>query len=250
MKPIVAVIQARMGSHRLPGKILSDLHGQPVLAHVIERASAIKNVDKVVVATTTSPEDNPVIQVTKKYGGEVFRGSEVDVLDRVYQAAITYSASTIVRLTADCPLLDPEISSKVLDLFLEGNFDYVCNNHPATFPDGLDTEVTSLKILRKAWENARAKSDREHVTSYIWSNPKLFKIGTVTNIDDLSQMRWTLDQIEDLNFLNKLMSFFKEDNSIVLFDDFLKILRAHPEIETINNEIERDEGYFKSLQTD
>lgn len=239
-----------MNSTRLPGKTLMDLHGQTVLSHVVQRASAIEGIDSVVVATTQNLEDIVILHESERLGVEGFAGSNEDVLDRIYKAAKRYSAGTVIRLTADCPLLDPCISTLVLKRYLQGGVDYVSNNHPPTYPDGLDTEVCSINALEMAWKNAVKNSDREHVTSYIWNNPTLFNIAHIESVRDMSDMRWTLDKEEDLMFLEKLMSFFPEDGSIPSISSIEKILSSNSTLLALNKDIIRNEGYIKSIRLD
>src|SRR5215470_15506655 len=165
--PVVAIIQARMGSTRLPGKVLLDIAGQPMLGRVISRVCRAKTIEQIVVATSTAAADDAVSAFCAERGIVCFRGSETDVLDRYYQAARLVQAKTIVRITADCPLLDPEVIDLTVSRFLEGGWDYISNVNPPTFPDGLDTEVFSFAALERAWREATSVTHREHVTPYL-----------------------------------------------------------------------------------
>ncbi|MBI2524607.1 MAG: glycosyltransferase family protein [Candidatus Rokubacteria bacterium] len=201
MSRVVAILQARIGSTRLPAKVLADVGGLPLLARVIARATRIPGVDAVVVATSVHARDQAVIDVARANGVGWFAGSEADVLDRYYRAARDARAAVVVRLTADCPLLDPAVSGLVLARFREGQTDYVSNVHPPTYPDGLDTEVFSFGALEQAWTHAREPAEREHVTPYIWGTPGTFRISNVEHSEDLSSHRWTVDEPEDLEFV-------------------------------------------------
>lgn len=247
MNRVIAIIQARMESTRLPGKVMVDLNGKSMLAHVIQRAGIIRGIDQVIVATTSSISDDPIRVEARSLGVGVFSGSREDVLDRVYQAAKVYEGSIIMRLTADCPLLDPKLSRLVLDRFLKGDVDYVSNCLSATYPDGLDTEVCSFEALERAWLESEEKSDREHVTSYIWENPQLFRIGQVVNTEDMTGRRWTIDQPEDLQFIRQLIAHSPDQELPLQFTEIIQILRDHPELEVINRNIVRNEGYLRSI---
>jgi spore coat polysaccharide biosynthesis protein SpsF len=234
---IVAILQARMTSERLPGKVLMEILGKPVLWHVVARLRGSKLIEKSVVATTTNDEDVSIIKLCNAMGICAYAGSEEDVLDRYYKAAKQYSAKVIVRITADCPLIDSNIVDRVIQYYLENKdkFDYVSNNHPATFPDGMDTEVFSFEALEKAWKKARKQYQREHVTPYIWDQPKMFRIGNVENAEDLSLTeRWTLDYKEDFEFISAIyVNLYKEGETFSM-QDVLNLLKKKPELREIN----------------
>ncbi len=246
----VAIIQARIGSKRLPGKVMADVAGKPLLRRVLDRAAAIQGVDQVVLATTSSEHERPLIELAKNCAIEVFAGSEVDVLDRYYQAALAFSAEAIVRITADCPLLDPAVSSQVLERFVQDAYDYVSNIHPPTFPDGLDTEVFSFGALERAWREGTLASEREHVTPYIWKNPSKFLIFNVANDRYLSSLRWTVDEPADLEFVRTIYSHLSVKASAFGMQEVLGLLSDHPELQRINQGIPSNLGYCKSLQED
>ncbi len=193
----VAIIQARMGSTRLPNKVLAEIAGRPMLWHVADRARRARSLDGVVVATSDSPADIAIVNFCVQNGVQCFRGSHDDVLDRYYQASKLFKADVIVRLTADCPLLDSRVVEKVIEEFFADNYDYVSNTLEPTFPAGLYTEVLRQEALEQAWRDARLKSEREHVTPYIWKRPLLFRLGIVKHGHDLSRLRWTVDEAED-----------------------------------------------------
>jgi spore coat polysaccharide biosynthesis protein SpsF len=238
---IVAIVQARMTSERLPGKVLMKILGKPVLWHVVTRLSWSRLIDKVVVATTTNEKDIPIVKLCREMLIDVFTGSEMDVLDRYYEAAKEYHAKTVVRITADCPLIDPRIVDRIIRCHLEDKerFDFVSNNHPATFPDGLDTEVFSFEALEKAWKKAKKPYEREHVTPYIWDQPEKFRIGNVENNEDLSATeRWTLDYKEDFELIKAIYENLyvarARKGRIFYMEDVLKLLEHKPGLRDIN----------------
>lgn len=245
----VAIIQARMGSTRLPGKVMADLAGEPLLARVVERAQRAKHLDLVAVATTDGPTDEVVARLCESRGIPVFRGSEQDVLDRYYRAAACFDAGVVVRLTADCPLLDAAVIDHVVGAFQAGGYDYVSNTIRPTYPDGLDTEVIRRAALEKAWRAATLTSEREHVTPYIWKRPAEFRLLNVEHDTDLSALRWTVDEPQDLEFVRAVYRHFgsREDFGM---KDVLKLLRERPQMQDLNREFERNEGYQKSLRED
>ena len=200
----VAIVQARMGSTRLPGKVLADLGGRPVLAHVLERAALIAPNATLVLAIPAGPSDDPLEEVGLKAGAVIVRGSAEDVLDRYHQAAERAGADAVVRITADCPLLDPAVSSQVVARFLAGDVDYVSNIHPPTFPDGYDTEMMSSAALDAAWHEAAVPYEREHVTPFIWQRPGRFRLANVAEEVDRSSWRLTLDTAEDLERIRRI----------------------------------------------
>lgn len=248
---IAAIVQARMGSTRLPAKTLTDIAGRPMLAHLIWRARHIPRVQQVIIATTDRPWDCVLLSFAEEQGVPVHTGSEHDVLDRLYRTATRYGVSTIVRVTPDCPLLDPWVSGGVLARFLDadGALDYVSNTHPPTFPDGLDTEVVSFTALERAWREARLASEREHVTPYIWKRPERFRLANVSHHEDLSALRWTVDEARDLDFVRAIYARLGTERLFTM-DDVLKVLREDPALEAINAGVRRNEGYAKSVRAD
>lgn len=249
---ITAIIQARMSSTRLPGKIMKDIEGEPMLWRVIERVKAAKNTQDIIIATTENEADRQVIEFAQKRGINVFAGSESDVLDRYYQAARFFgNPEVIIRVTSDCPLIDPEIIDKTIEFFLKNDFDYASTGRiQSTFPDGLDTEVFKLSALERAWREAKLLSEREHVTPYIWKNPRLFKVGELKNEKDLSHLRWTVDEERDLEFVRAVFQNLYRSDKIFHLNDVLDFLERNPEVAEKNQGIIRDEGYFKSLKED
>jgi spore coat polysaccharide biosynthesis protein SpsF len=250
MTKIIAIVQARLESTRLPGKTMMDIMGRPMLWHVINRLKQSRRLTDIVIATTTNEKDKAIVRLARENSVKSYAGNEEDVLDRYYQAAIKFKTDVIVRLTADCPLIDPEIVDKVIEYFLSGNSDYVSNTVKPSYPDGLDTEVFSFGSLQRAWEEAKLKSEREHVTAYLWKHPELFKIGNVKNDIDLSRFRWTVDIDEDLQFVREIYQRLYIEDRIFYMEDVLKLLKQHPELLAINSSSTRNQGYAKSLSED
>ncbi|MBI2023007.1 glycosyltransferase family protein [Candidatus Giovannonibacteria bacterium] len=248
----VAIIQARIGSTRLPGKVLKVVEGKTLLEHLILRLKRAKTLDKIVLATTDKPEDNETAEVVKKLGIDVFSGSENDVLDRYYQSAKKFGGDVIVRITGDCPLMDPKIVDDVVNYYLKNKnkFDYVSNVRPPTYPDGMDVEVFSFAALEKAWREARLPSEREHVTAYIANHPEIFRLGNIKYKKDVSDIRLTVDNLEDLILVEKIFGSLNKKNKNFGFTDILDFLDKNPEIAKINQTIGRNEGYEKSLKND
>jgi spore coat polysaccharide biosynthesis protein SpsF (cytidylyltransferase family) len=252
---VIAIIQARMGSTRLPGKVLLKLEDKTVLEHVFNRVRSGKSVDDVVVATTIARDDLQIVGLCANLGVSVYCGSENDVLDRYYQAARLFQADHIVRISSDCPVIDPKVIEDVITLHLKKDADYTSNTLKETYPDGQDVEVFTFASLRTAWKNAKISSEREHVTPYIRNHPDLFKHVSLEYKEDLSQKRWTLDNAEDLEFLKLVYKYLYNKylyNKDRLFNmgDILKLIDEKPEIEKINQYIIRNEGYIKSLMED
>ena len=243
---IVALIQARMGSSRFPGKVLQDLAGHPMLWHVVNRVRKATKVDKVVVATTDRDVDDPVARFCEQEDVACFRGDEQDVLDRFYQAAKANHADVVVRITADCPLIDGAVIDKVLERFQLGDCDYACNIIRYTYPDGLDTEVCSFAVLERAWHEAKKPSEREHVTPYLRTDK--FRTANVESEIPVSpaDYRWTVDHPADLEFVRKVYAAFS-NNGDFGFRDVFDLLKERPDLATIQAETIMNEGYYKSL---
>ncbi|MBM3491852.1 MAG: hypothetical protein FJX68_15705 [Alphaproteobacteria bacterium] len=212
---IAAIIQARMTSTRLPGKVLAAIGGRPALQLMLQRLSACRRLDRIVVATTVNATDDPVVALCRQLGVASFRGSEQDVLGRLLAAAEAQGAEGIVRLTADCPIIDPAVVDEAVALFAQGDFDYVSNARLRTYPDGLDVEVLGRQALARADREARHPALREHVTPYIngrrpqWGRGE-FRLGDLCFAADFSHVRWTLDRADDLARLRRLVSLLPE----------------------------------------
>lgn len=236
----VAIIQARMGSTRLPGKVMQDLAGEPMLARVVRRTARVLLLDDIIVATTDKLADNVITDLCDERGWRVFRGSEMDLLDRYYQAALETNAEVVVRITSDCPLIEPEIVERVVREFLKGqpHVDYLSSMLPKrTFPMGLDTEVMRFDALQRAWHEDKNPAWREHVAPYIHRNPDLFRLDGVMNDTDYSYMRWTVDTPEDLAFVRRIYDHFRNDS--FTWQQVLKLLQANPQWLAINRHIKQ-----------
>lgn len=239
MKKVVAIIQARMGSTRLPGKVLMDIAGKPMLWHVIERVKRCKKINSIVVATTSKEEDKIVIELAKKCGVETFAGSEEDVLDRYYQAAKKFDAEIIVRITGDCPLINPSTIDEMIDLCLKENAEYICG-HPAIPSIEQGIEVVSLPALGKVKNLATEDYQKEHVTIFIRKNPELFKIRVITPqpIFRRADMRLTVDNRDDLKLMREIYNKLYKENGIIDLKDVVKLLDENPELKEINAHVE------------
>ena len=247
---IGCIIQARMGSTRLPGKVMLDVESnKTVLYFVIKQLQSCKLVDKIIVATTTLEDDKQIANFSKQLGIDSFRGSSDNVLDRYYQCAKEYSVSTIVRIPSDKPLIDPEIVDNVVSMFMNSSYDYITNFLPnPTFPSGTEVEVFSINALKKAWEKAKIPSEKEHVTPYFINHKDEFKISHTENSENLSHLRWAVDRIEDLKLVHKIASKIKKRP--ILMKDILELFTREPELAKINKNINREEGSLKSLKED
>lgn len=244
-----AIVQARMTSTRLPGKVMMEICGRPVIDYLLERLSFCKNLQIIVLATTTNREDDPVADYVQKKGIPLYRGSEHDVLDRYYQAARQFGVTDIMRITADCPLLDPNICDRLVEAYLHKKVDYIVTAQ--TFAEGLDGEVFSFKILEKAWKEARLKTEREYVTQYFHNQKQLFKMSILHNERDDSKYRFTVDEKNDFLVVKSILEeFTRQGNKVYQTADIKKFLDAHPEIFVLNAHIIRNEGLQKSLKED
>jgi len=235
-KFIVGIVQARMGSTRLPGKTFKNIQGKPILEHIIDRIRRAKLIDKIVIATTFKEKDRVIAKFAKSHGIPCYLGSEEDVLDRVYHAAEKFDARIIVRITADDPFKDPDIIDKIVSRYLEmsDDIDYVSNTVRPTYPLGLDVEVFSFESLRKAWAEANKPLEREHVTPYIWGHPKIFRLANVENDDDLSHLRWTLDTEDDLRFTREIYDCLYKKGRVFLMKEILDLLKDKPQLTNVN----------------
>ncbi len=244
----LAIVQARMGSTRLPGKVMRSLIGKPVLWHVVDRLRFCQKVEAIVVATTTEVEDDVIEDWCCADWVRCFRGSQEDVLDRYYQAAKFFQASSILRITADCPALDPMVIDELISEYEIHGYD-ACGL-VGGFPDGLDCEVMSFSSLERAWKEADMASEREHVTPYIHGHPELFRVGMFERFFNLGHHRWTLDEEPDFRFLERVFHRLYRENTPFVTSDILTLLDREPELTKINQGLIRNEGYLRSLQTD
>lgn len=247
----IAIIQARMGSSRYPGKVLAKINGKSTLWHVINRVRRCSGIDRIVVATTMNSVDDRIRTACRSYGVEVFRGSEQDVLDRYYQAALSGGAAEgdhIVRITADCPLVDPQLIDRVLESHILTEADYSSNIMPPTFPDGMDVEVLTFRTLETVWTAASLDSEREHVTPFIRNHPDLFRLNSVENGRNLSQYRLTFDEPEDYQLITSIVKHFHRDDFTL--EEIITFLEANPEMARINEKYTRNQGYALSLEAE
>lgn len=245
---IVAIVQARLGSTRLPAKVLLDINGKPLIEWVVRRAEMSRRVNQVVVATGETTTNNQLVEWLQNNGVDFYMGSEEDVLDRFYWAAKEYDADLIVRITADDPFKDPAIIDLSIESLLNSSSDYSSNTIIPTYPEGLDVEVFTFEALEKAWKEAALLSEREHVTPYIWKNPNLFKINNFLNDEDLSCWRWTVDHADDLEFARILASVF-ENKIDVSAEELIRVVKESPQLVSLcTGSIERNEGYMKSIK--
>jgi len=237
---VVAIIQARMGSSRLPGKVLRLLGEEPILAWVVERVRRARLVNEVVVATTDDPADNPLVDFCTQRGYPLFRGSQFDVLDRFVQAARTYRADIVVRITADCPLIDPDVVDLTIQRLQDTGADFAANRLPPpwhrTYPIGLDVEVVTMPALESAWKEATATFEREHVLPYLYDETGRFKVEVVDTSPDYGHLRWTVDTPADLEMLQQLVAYLPSMTGFK-WQDVLTIWQSHPELAAINANI-------------
>jgi len=235
----VAIIQARMGSTRLPGKVLREILGRPMVDYVVDRARQMSETQKTVVATSTLDQEEPLVEHLRERNIPVVRGPEEDVLARYVQAAEARDAETVVRITADCPLLMPAVSDRVVQAFQESDCDYASNTLERMYPLGLDTEVLSIETLHRADREASDPADREHVTRYVQRHPSNFELRSVTDDTDWSDLRWTVDEAPDLQFVRRVYGALGDEAIEATYDDVLEILEAHPEWTDINRKVEQ-----------
>jgi spore coat polysaccharide biosynthesis protein SpsF len=250
---LVAIIQARMGSSRLPGKVLMPLVGEPMLFRIVERLRNVSAVSEIVVATSDRPEDSHIVNLCKDRGISFFSGSESDVLDRFYQAAKAFRADWLVRITGDCPLIDPSILSKLIEFSKDKNLDYAAVATGAgalhlkggRFPDGMDAECFSFKVLEKAAQEATLISDREHVTPYIWRNTDLFVSSLMTSSVDYSTLRLTVDNKQDFDLIQRIYQELYDRSPTFGLPEVVEYLKNNHELLEMNRQFMGHEGYEK-----
>lgn len=232
----LAIIQARMGSSRLPGKVLMDLGGGTVLARVVRRLERSQQISRVVVATTSAPVDQAIVSECERLQVPCFRGSEDDVLDRYYQAARLYPAGAVARITSDCPLIDPQLVDETIRVFRDEQADYASNVFPRTYPRGLDTEVFTCAALERAWREAREPYQREHVSPYLYQHPERFRLASVSGDVDHSHYRWTVDTPGDLELLRTIYSRFDNCDDFH-WQDVIALMEREPELAELNSQV-------------
>ena len=239
-----AIIQARCGSTRFPNKVFALIDGKPLLWHVVNRLKYASKIDDIIVATTVSEKDDKIEEWCKENNVHCFRGSEDNVLNRYYSASEAFPSDYVVRITADDPFKEPKVIDAVITKLIEEGYDHVTNNLPPSFPEGLDCEAFKKSALDRSEKEAETAFEREHVTQYIYHHPEIFKIGNVSNSENLSYLRWTIDKDVDFEMVKAVYAHRNSANKgILLMDEILDILKANPEIEKINSEVERSAMY-------
>ncbi len=232
----VAIIQARTGSSRLPCKVLLPLLGEPLLTRVVRRVGRADSLDKVVVATTTLPADDAIVSLAELQGWPVERGSETDLLDRYVQATRRHQADVVVRITSDCPLIDPRLIDDTVAQFQQGRCDYASNSlEPRTYPRGLDVEVVTAEALERAWQEDGDPLSREHATPWIRRHPERFRLLRVASDDDQSRHRWCVDTVEDFELVRRIYGAFGRDD--FGWRDALGLVDAHPDWLELNRHV-------------
>lgn len=249
---ILSITQARVGSTRLPGKVLKKIEGKTLLEIHLNRALQSKLISKLKVATTTEVDVNKIIKISDKLGVDSFQGSVENVLERFYLAALPEKPDYVVRLTSDCPLIDPIEIDKVIKKCVAGNYDYASNVLEPSLPDGMDVEIFKFSSLEKAFKEATLKSDKEHVTPYIWRNSTVrggstFKSLSIKNLRDFSDFRLTVDTLDDFNLIKKLIVKLGDNKG---WHDYVNYLEQNPELISINSKYKRNEGLKKSILQD
>lgn len=238
---VVCIVQARFGSTRLPGKVLKEISGKSVLEHDINRIKLVKSIDEIIIATTTEPQDNKIVNEAERLSIKYFRGSEKDVLSRYYHAAKTNNADIVVRITSDCPCLDYNIINEMINMFIIRNrvekCDYLSNCIERTFPRGYDCEVFSFEVLEEAFMKADKDYEREHVTPYIYNNR--YNLVHYKNNEDYSKYRLTLDTEEDFEVINKVYEALFSEHEYFGIEETISFLKQNPEIVKINEEVEQ-----------
>lgn len=231
---VLAILQARMSSRRLPGKVLRPILGRPMLSLQIERLRRCRRIDRLIVATSSDPSDAPIAELCSRERIDCFRGDLQDVLDRFYQAASRYAPEHVVRLTGDCPLADPGLIDRVIDFHLEGGYDFTGNALVRTFPRGLDVSVFRHALLGEAWREARRPEEREHVTLYMKAHPERYRLGDFRDAQDRSHLRWTVDEPADLDFVRAVYERLYPANPSFGSADVYRLLEHEPGLAAMN----------------
>jgi len=244
---IGAIIQARVGSSRFPNKIFAEIEGFPLIWHVFNRVKASSFIQKIVVATSVDKKDDSLEEWCVRNNIFVFRGNKENVLERFYFAAKEFNLSIIVRITADDPFKDPKIIDNAIAILINEKLDFVYNNNPPSFPEGLDTEVFKYEALEIAFMNARDPFEKEHVTPYLYSHPDIIKQKNISLGKNLSHLRWTIDYPEDLEMAREVYKYLYKKNPLFEFQDILDLLEERPYIKEINAKVERS-AFYKNLK--
>ncbi|MDB4442757.1 glycosyltransferase family protein [bacterium] len=247
---ILAILQARITSQRLPSKVLMTILGRPMLELQIERILRCKKIDQLIVATSINQEDDPIDTLCKKMEISCFRGDLANVLDRFYQAARRYRPQHVVRLTGDCPLTDPMLIDELIEFYLARKCDYASNCQEPTLPDGLDAEIFTFETLAQTWQEAKLPSHLEHVTQFMYSQPQRFTIASYKYHQDLSRYRWVVDEPEDLEFVRKIYEKLYPSNPEFRTQDIVALLKRNKKLVEINQRFKRNEGIQQSIEKD
>jgi spore coat polysaccharide biosynthesis protein SpsF len=247
---IVTIVQARMGSSRLHGKVMLKSAGKPMLLHIIERISATKYRGEIVIATSSLKEDDIIADLCIQNNINYFRGSHYNLLERHFNAAVYYEADAVVKIPSDCPLIDPDVIDKVIFAYIQfkNQFDYISNLHPPTFPDGNDVEIFSFNSLYKAYKLAYKHYEIEHTTPYIWTRPSVFKIANIAMPDGLdysNKYRFVLDYYEDYKLINEIFENLYRKNRIFKMNDILNFVNQNPDLLKINRHLIGNSWYSK-----
>jgi spore coat polysaccharide biosynthesis protein SpsF len=249
---IVTIIQARIGSSRLPGKVMMPLAGKRLLLRLYERVAAANFTDTIIIATTEEDDDDPIVSLCKDNGIEYYRGNSTDLLDRHFKAALPINPDAVVKIPSDCPLIDPNIIDKVLKYYIDNEniFDFVSNLHPASYPDGNDVEIFSASALKDAWLNAKKEIEREHTTPYFWENQDKINVGNVeweSGKDYSMSHRFTIDYKEDYEFIKRVYEELYSEDKIFSLLDILNLLDEKPDIKKINEKYAGEYWYRNHL---
>ena len=247
---VSAIIQARMSSTRLPGKVAKNILGKPMLYRIFERLTYCKKLDKIIIASSINKKDDKIENICKKYNMPIYRGKEQDLIDRFYQTLKILKSEAILRITADCPLVDPKIIDKIIDIYNYYKYDYISNNRPnASWPQGLDCEIISAALIKRLWRNLADSFRREWFTTVIFENFSKYNAFCYKNKRDLSWMRLTVDYKEDLELVRKIYKEFYHDKTYFGLSEILLLYKNNPDIFEINNMYKKDHQYYKELKT-
>lgn len=247
---ILGILQARVTSRRLPGKVMKPILGRPMLERQIERLRRGRRLDRLMLATSTEASDDPIVALCGSLAVDCFRGSLEDVLDRLYQAARRHDPDAVVRLTGDCPLVDPAVIDRLIELHLRGHYDYTSNTLTRSYPDGLDAEVMTMSCLEVAWREATLPSEREHVTPFIYRHPERFRLGNLAQERDLSHLRWVVDDPADFEYIATIYEALYPVKPDFDSGDVFALLERRPDIAEKMGGAEANEGFRRSLAAD
>lgn len=251
IKPkVVALIQCRMGSTRLPQKVMMDLQGKPVIGKIYDRLKYCNTVDQIVICTADTPQNEPIVRYAQDNGLDCYAGSENDLVDRIYQMAKRFNADAVVRVTADCPLVDPKLVDQLVEAYIQDPaLEYVTNILPPTYPDGLDLDVISTKALEKGWKRSRGDAFKsEWINHDLRSNPDIYKTKKFNLDRDLSHLRWTVDYPEDLVLVREIFKRLSPNGEVFHMDGVLKLMEEHPELGELNAKYVRDAAYYAAIE--